>query len=296
MEDWFECNVLVDDLINVVGDHITSSNIIFNNSSKLYIILFPNIMLTGTNLSDSFSCLRRSVISTKIQRIEKEKGSSAMLQGTFIHEIFQKTLLDQKYNFDEKLSQLIKTNLIEIFATQDTEEQISDSVISSFPNMKKWFSEKRQNYSVLEIEDCISSKVYGLKGKIDGTFSMKSGNDQIILPFELKTGKITSNPSHRAQTLIYTILLSEKFKKEMKYGILYYLSSHEEIKIPSLHHEIRAILLKRNEFVRFLSRSNEFLTLPLPIDNELICARCFQADNCFKLQKVIIHIYILDNE
>lgn len=284
-QDWFECHVLAGDSVNVVGEFPGKSEYILDNNCDAYLIVLPHIMLTGTNLSDSFSCLRRSVLSTKLQRFDAQKGSSAMLQGTIIHEIFQQTLVDGKFNLNEKLQKLIKSYLTDILATTDSEEQIEKSIQNSFTNIMKWFKEQRSSFEVVDIEDCIRSNIYGLKGKIDATFSVKSDNS-VIVPFELKTGKRTGNTSHRAQTTIYSILLSEKYNRTINYGLLYYLFSNEQIKVPSLKNETRGILLKRNEFVRFLSKKNEEFILPSMIDNEFICSRCFQVDNCYKFQKV----------
>ncbi len=62
--------------------------------------------------------------------------------------------------------------------------------------------------------------MYGLKGNIDATVQMavrESGNDQIsktlLVPLELKTGRNTSEVSHRAQTSLYTLLLSDRYGK-----------------------------------------------------------------------------------
>ena len=69
---------------------------------------------------------------------------------------------------------------------------------------------------LLEVEEKVWSPLYGLKGNIDATVQvmLKDGGDErtLTVPFELKTGRIT-NASHKAQTSLYTLLLSNRYGK-----------------------------------------------------------------------------------
>lgn len=57
--------------------------------------------------------------------------------------------------------------------------------------------------------------MYGLKGNIDATVQVVMEDDQgmrtLTVPFEVKTGKNTSNASHVAQTALYNLLLSNRY-------------------------------------------------------------------------------------
>ena len=67
---------------------------------------------------------------------------------------------------------------------------------------------------LLYVEEKIWSPAYGLKGMIDATVQvlMKDGDIERVLtvPLELKTGKF-ANTAHRAQTALYTLLLSDRY-------------------------------------------------------------------------------------
>ena len=67
---------------------------------------------------------------------------------------------------------------------------------------------------LLEVEEKVWSPLYGLKGNIDATVQVMLKNDQsektLTVPFELKTGKCV-NASHKAQTSLYTLLLSNRY-------------------------------------------------------------------------------------
>lgn len=57
--------------------------------------------------------------------------------------------------------------------------------------------------------------MYGLKGNIDATVQAvcrgEDGEKNVLVPLELKTGKRDTNQGHRAQTALYTLLLSDRY-------------------------------------------------------------------------------------
>ncbi len=67
---------------------------------------------------------------------------------------------------------------------------------------------------LLDVEEHIWSPMYGLKGNIDATVQIVMQDDEgeriLTVPFEVKTGK-NPNASHRAQTALYTLLLSDRY-------------------------------------------------------------------------------------
>lgn len=68
---------------------------------------------------------------------------------------------------------------------------------------------------LLDVEEHVWSPMYGLKGNIDATVqvTMKDGvkSDTLTVPFEIKTGKNSSSATHRAQTALYTLLVSDRY-------------------------------------------------------------------------------------
>jgi DNA replication ATP-dependent helicase Dna2 len=70
---------------------------------------------------------------------------------------------------------------------------------------------------LLDVEEHVWSPKYGLKGNIDATVQItlddQEGRKTLTVPFEVKTGKNTTNASHRAQTALYTLLLSDRYGK-----------------------------------------------------------------------------------
>lgn len=71
---------------------------------------------------------------------------------------------------------------------------------------------------ILDIEENIWSPTFGLKGKIDATVQvvLRGGQNDgatLTVPLELKTGKKSKVMSHRAQTMLYTLLMTDRYGK-----------------------------------------------------------------------------------
>ena len=74
-----------------------------------------------------------------------------------------------------------------------------------------------------DIEEDIWSPTYGLKGKLDASIqaSIEEKDDSLgrsqttswTMPFEIKTGRAITGLEHRAQTMIYTLLMRERYGK-----------------------------------------------------------------------------------
>jgi DNA replication ATP-dependent helicase Dna2 len=135
---------------------------------------------------------------------------------------------------------------------------------------------------LLDVEEHVWSPMYGLKGNIDATVqvTMRDGKEERILtvPFEVKTGK-NANASHRAQTALYNLLLSDRYDIDIAYGILYYMESSETIRIPGIRHEVRHMIMQRNELACFVRERHA--QLPPMLKKENLCNRCYAQVPCF---------------
>lgn len=58
---------------------------------------------------------------------------------------------------------------------------------------------------------------------------------------------------HRAQVILYTLLMSDRYTQAVDAGLLFYLKSSHMISVPSFLHEKRALIMKRNEVARYLT-------------------------------------------
>jgi len=127
---------------------------------------------------------------------------------------------------------------------------------------------------------------------------------------------------HRAQTMLYTLLLSERYGVDTKDGLLFYTQSEEGeiVRVPRGRNEIRGLISARNEMASYMWRrirkgkaraidvdmevdieetSSGVSTpnppadegvegepfLPPPIDDERTCQRCYALDTCLLFRK-----------
>ena len=197
---------------------------------------------------------------------------------------------------------------------------------------------KVQLKRILDVEEEIWSPVFGLKGKIDvsvkcdileassglhSTTSAPTRSDQAVsrggqklpgngelprrvtssvVPLELKTGRAeVVSTEHRAQTMLYTLMMSDRYKVHVSDGLLYYSKSGELHRISRSRNEVRSLIIGRNELAHYLRHNPNSLgksnleesaselaqVLPPTIDSEYKCRRCYAVDGCMLYRRAI---------
>lgn len=140
---------------------------------------------------------------------------------------------------------------------------------------------------LLDVEEHVWSPMYGLKGNIDATVQVTMNDKKkmrtLTVPFEVKTGKNPS-ASHRAQTALYNLLLSDRYDIEIAYGILYYMETSETIRIPHIRNELVHMIMQRNELACFVRERHA--QLPPMLKKESMCGRCYAKVPCFIYHKL----------
>lgn len=169
---------------------------------------------------------------------------------------------------------------------------------------------------VLEVEEDIWSPAYGLKGKLDASITavvekqqapysnrgqVKKTTSSGPMPFEIKTGNPTSrNIEYRAQTMLYTLLMSERYGYQIDEGLLYFTQSEEPVKVPASRNDINALIVARNDIVHNMAKKAGDLTkkaelgefgpsdehLPITIDEDRVCSNCYGLDTCMVYRRV----------
>lgn len=175
-----------------------------------------------------------------------------------------------------------------------------------------------------DIEEDIWSPTYGLKGKIDASVEAvvhdvddtstpfarsapQVKKHSSPMPFEIKTGRAVAGMEHRAQTMLYTLLMGERYGTDIPSGLLYYTQSEEVVRVPAARNEIRALMAMRNEMAGYMMRrlrttSHPFNVddssgkpevtesvepfLPPTIDDKRTCGKCYVLDTCMLYRKV----------
>ncbi|CAE6383406.1 unnamed protein product [Rhizoctonia solani] len=130
------------------------------------------------------------------------------------------------------------------------------------------------------------------------------------MPFEIKTGRTVGGMEHRAQTMLYTLLIAERYGVQTPTGILYYTQKDEIIQVHPARNEIRGLMVGRNELAASIMYHRELkasetsdphapatpltqpptqpelatfkndIFLPPPIDENYQCSKCYVKDAC----------------
>lgn len=140
---------------------------------------------------------------------------------------------------------------------------------------------------LLDVEEHVWSPMYGLKGNIDATVevAMTDGKQRrtLTVPFEVKTGK-HANSSHMAQTALYTLLLSDRYDIDIACGVLYYMETSKTMRIPAIRHELRHMILQRNQLACYVRERS--VQLPPMLKSKHMCGKCYAKTSCFTYHRL----------
>lgn len=140
------------------------------------------------------------------------------------------------------------------------------------------------------------------------------------LPFEIKTGRAVGVLEHRAQTMLYTILIAERYGMlchvqslhssflvlgvEVPSGLLYYTQSEAVMRVLTVRNELKDLIMARNELASYMMRkrvskperegsSNPVgrTFLPPTLDDDYKCSKCYVVDGCMLYRKVLVRTF-----
>ncbi|NXK49258.1 DNA2 nuclease, partial [Chauna torquata] len=135
---WESVPVVPGDIIHLEGD--CSSGIWIINEQSGYLILYPDLLLSGTTISNSIRCIRRAVLSEKFKG--SESGSRQTLIGTILHDIFQQSVTNNLS--PEKVGELAnkivygQKYLKEMYHLNLKQTEIMQEVEEYLPSFFKW--------------------------------------------------------------------------------------------------------------------------------------------------------------
>ncbi|KAJ5217327.1 hypothetical protein N7468_010335 [Penicillium chermesinum] len=300
-ESWFDTPCSKGSSVHLVGDFDASGQCVIDNTSNM-IILHPDHLISATVVADSIDCQRRAVLQDRIKTFSQLE--QPQLFGTLFHEVFQEALKANKWDL-VSLRSLVEGVLVhhieDLYAINMSEKEAAETIMSKVPTVQAWAEiflhgkpqadslvEDRHgaklNLSIsrlLEVEEHIWSPMYGLKGNIDATVQVTcqedDGQKNLVIPLELKTGKRDTNHSHRAQTALYTLLLSDRYDVDVTFGLLYYLETSRTLSIRGIRHELLQMIQVRNRLSVYV---RERAQLPPMLKKPRMCTRCYAKTPC----------------
>lgn len=306
---WVETPVSKQAFVHIIGDFSPSRTIIVDDLHNM-IILHPDHLLSSTVVADSFSCTRRAVLQDRVKATSDISGP--LVYGTMLHEVFQESMMANRWNtawLYDLIDRTCKAHLEQLYIIKTQIPAAVEHMRSKMNELQSWASvfvaptpqegavvsagngekAKMAITKLLDVEEHVWSPMYGLKGNIDATVQvtmedMKTRKQRTLtVPFEVKTGK-SVNASHRAQTALYNLLLSDRYDIEIVYGILYYMESSETVRIPRIRHELRHMIMQRNALAVYVR--DKSTQLPPMLKKEPLCQRCYAKTTCFIYHKL----------
>ncbi|KAF9280610.1 Tripartite DNA replication factor [Mortierella alpina] len=287
-----------------------------------FLVVKPDYLVPTSALAESFSCVRKPIIDIRAKKTDE--SNIPMIHGTMLHELFQQSLLANDFttaSMEARIDAMIKDHINDLCLVNESIETAKESFMQQIGSCQDFARRYLQatprpdgtidesmgfaasgNTStlcinkILDIEENIWSPMFGLKGKIDASVQVvvntarKNGGAEAVetrtltVPFELKTGKKSNVVSHRAQTMLYTLLMTDRYDVDVQWGLLFYLKTGEFIRVPAPHDEIRTILMQRNEIAFY---EEQKLALPPMAKSTSTCGRCFSFSSCTVLHKLL---------
>ena len=275
------------------------------------IVLHPDHLISATVIADSFTCVRRAALQDRVKATSA--AEKPQVYGHILHSIFGEALTNNTFDTQQLREIVEKTlpNYLEsLYEINVSIPEATAYVMDKMPELQGWASvfvsskpvpdavirDRNGGTSwmglnrVLAVEEHIWSPMYGLKGNIDATVQvamkspMQDGSAVLTVPFELKTGKKDTNEAHRAQTALYTLLMSDRYDINVTSGVLYYLETSKTFRIEGVRNEIRHMVIQRNELACYV---HEKLDLPPMIRKSHLCKYCYAQTACFAYHKLV---------
>ncbi|KAI8382329.1 DNA replication factor Dna2-domain-containing protein, partial [Blakeslea trispora] len=310
--DWEDTVVAIGDVVHVPCTNTTEKSIVIDNQQN-FIVVHPDRLISCTAVADSFACIRKSVLQMKIRGASEY--SEALVHGNIIHAVLQEALMTRDFSLKtirQSISNTIKNSIEALYAINQ-DEQTATTILTTYADSIHQFgmlyvndhpkphakvskdmganAEKELGCTsvaickVLDIEEHLWSPTFGLKGMIDASVQLKlsPSNKVLTVPFELKTGKTSRFLTNRAQTLLYTLLMSDRYDIDIKAGVLYYSKTNSLYLVPALQNDLRSLVMARN----YLAIAERKASIPPMIKDMHTCQYCYLNHACTIYHKSI---------
>ncbi|KYK55055.1 DNA replication factor Dna2 [Drechmeria coniospora] len=299
---WFGTPAHAESYVHVIGDFSAKGQCIVDDAQNL-LILHPDQLISSTVVADSFGCMRRAVLQDRVKATSQ--ASPPLVYGTILHEIFQEALLVNKWDIPyltEVIEKITSAHVEDLYTIKVEMPIAREYLLSKMTELSYWAKAfvsskpkadavvedrhgKRATMAItklLDVEEHVWSPMYGLKGNIDATVevAMMDGKQtrHLTVPFEVKTGK-HANSNHIAQTALYTLLLSDRYDIDIACGILYYMETSKTIRVPAIRHELRHMIMQRNQLACYIRERS--VQLPPMLKSKHMCGKCYAKTSCF---------------
>nr|XP_028961324.1 DNA replication ATP-dependent helicase/nuclease DNA2 [Malus domestica] len=313
-DEWLYSVIAPGDTVNVIGEFDNQGQCHVDRHNN-FIIVHPDVLVSGTRVTASFICPRRTVLD---ERLKSNEHSTAALSGTILHRVFEAGLMKEIPTvtfLEERTRTVLQKNLENLYACGVNENDMYKTLIEAVPKILNWVNlfknsqgskapsvdfgsdigvKKVKLSEVIDIEEMAWAPKYGLKGQIDASVRVEvesnSGEShEKVMPLEFKSGKVPKGQSsmeHSAQVILYTLLMSERYQKHVDTGLLCYLQSDQTQGIVARRSDLVGLIMRRNELANDILKASQTQVLPPMLQCQSICGSCRHLNVCTVYHKV----------
>ena len=306
---WLDTRVAKGTYVHLIGQFNHLGHCVVDDADNL-VIVHPDFLISATGVSDSFQCLRRSVLADRVKATSDP--NPAQVYGSILHEVFQEALIANCWEtewLESTVQRIVEESIEALYQINVPPSDAMEYLRGKLPELKAWASlfisaepnihalaQERNGSQInvginrlLEVEEHVWSPMFGLKGNIDATVQVVVGDGKsaqqrtFTVPLELKTGKRDTSEAHRAQTALYTLLLQDRYDVNVMFGLLYYIETSKVFSIPAIRNEIRHMIIQRNELASYVHSK---LDLPPMIQRPHMCNSCYAKTACWTYHRL----------
>lgn len=307
-ESWVDSVVCPGDIVNILGEFDSLNRITIDDDHNV-VVVQPDTLVSASKVSAAFRCQRKTVLSETVGALRGD--GKAAVKGELIHSLFQVALQKSRFTDDFLLdeSRSIVRSLVARLYCSDIDEAWAMGILTgTFKVIQDWArkfvecSVPKANLVTLDpgagpvavrvlrvkdVEENIWSPLYGLKGKVDVSVEVQVAGEKAprTLPLEIKTGR--KYDDHHMQVVMYTTMMSEKYKEPIACGVLAYLGegSSETVGVHASREALRVLIQARNMLAVNLNRTDR--SLPAPTEETTACRLCDYSQICATYHKAV---------
>lgn len=305
-DSWIGADVRAGNHVHVIGLLKDDDGIVeVSHSNNRLLIVEPDTLITITNVATALEC-ERQVALTKYVRPPSEV-TKPLLYGTITHEFIQQCFLVKDFSIEfmrQALNDTVEHYVDELSLLDMTSDEAVSELSGKLSTIQQWSQKYLKEGGrtvpnvpvaahrgrltiamalerVVDVEEEIRSPFLGLRGRIDATVEVSTADGEIMLaPLEIKTGKRETSAAHRAQAMLYTLLMREQHPGNAHpWSLLWYADIGTMIAVDPSSLELRQLVQKRNSLVRAVSGAN-VTPLPPPTTQIQTCQFCAFQSAC----------------
>ncbi|XP_075090848.1 DNA replication ATP-dependent helicase/nuclease JHS1 isoform X3 [Nicotiana tabacum] len=255
-DEWCYSVVAPGDTIHVIGEFDSEGKCEINRE-KNFLIVHPDVLVSGTRVASSFSCSRRAVLD---ERLKSGEYSAAALIGTLLHQMFQAGLIRESptQEFLEDYARIVLQKSLEsLYACGVDENDTHKTLIEAIPKLLNWI----RSFQYSEVSEGPSIDF----GSEDGVKKIKVCETAM---------------EHNAQVMLYTLLMSERYSQHIGHGLLYYLHTDHTQGITVRRSDLVGLIMRRNELANDLLKTTITQQLPPMLQSPNMCRGCRHLNVC----------------